>query len=114
MKASLVVPLFIAASLAAWGQQPMPRMTTVEPGNGKVGDVLTVSGENLHKTAVSKLYLTDGKDDLAVDITDQAETAIKFKIPVKAKSGRFALMLLTTGKDPKLIEQPVKVTVDEQ
>jgi hypothetical protein len=49
-----------------------------------------------------------------VDITDQAETAIKFKIPAKTKAGRFALMLLTTGKDPKLIEQPVKVTVDEQ
>lgn len=113
MKASFVVPLLIAAGLAAWGQQPMPRMTNVEPGNGKVGDLLTVNGENLHKTQVAKVYLTDGTNDIVVDVTDQAATAIKFKIPAKAKAGRFALMLLTTGKDAKLIEQPVKVTVDE-
>ena len=113
MKASLVVPLLIAACFAAYGQQTMPRMTTVEPGNGKAGDVITVSGENLQKTSVAKVYLTDGTADVQVDVTDQAETAIKFKIPVKAKAGRFALMLLTTGKDAKLIEQPVKLTVDE-
>jgi len=113
MRLSLVVPLVMTACFAVWAQQPMPRMTTVEPANGKVGEVITVSGENLHKDQVSKVYLTDGKIDVLVDITDQSPTAIKFKIPAKAKAGRFALMLLTTGKEPKLIEQPVKVTVDE-
>ncbi len=113
MRVSLAVPLIMAACLVAYAQQPMPRMTTVEPANGKVGDVITVNGENLHKAQVSKVYLTDGKLDVPVEITDQAETAIKFKIPAKAKAGRFALMLLTTGKEPKLIEQPVKVTVEE-
>jgi hypothetical protein len=90
----------------------MPRMTTAEPANGKVGDVITVSGENLQKAQVAKVYLTDGKADIQVEVTDQADTAIKFKIPAKATAGRFALMLLTTGKEPKLIEQPVKVTVE--
>ena len=46
-------------------------------------------------------------------MTEQTATSIKFKIPAKAPAGRFALMLLTTGKEPKLIEQPVKLTVEQ-
>ena len=113
MKLSLIVPLLLAASLAAYSQQAMPRMTAVDPGNGKIGDVITVAGENLEKDQVAKVFLTDGKNDVPVDITDQTATAIKFKIPAKATPGRFALMLLTSGKEPKLIEQPVKVTVEQ-
>ncbi len=113
MKLSLVVPLIMAAWLAAYAQQTMPRMTTVEPANGKVGDIITVAGENLEKTNVAKVFLTDGQKDMQVEITEQAASAIKFKIPAKCETGRFALMLLTTGKEPKLIEQPVKLTVDQ-
>lgn len=113
MKLSFVVSILLAASLAAYAQQPMPRMTTVDPGNGKIGDVITVAGENLQKEQVAKLYLTDGKNDLLVQIAEQAATAIKFKIPEKVSPGRFSLMILTTGKEPKLIEQPVKLTVEQ-
>jgi hypothetical protein len=113
MKLSLAVPLLLAFSLAAFAQALVPRMNTVDPGNGKAGDEITVAGENLEKTLVAKVYLTDGKNDVVVDLTEQTATSIKFKIPAKATAGRFALMLLTTGKEPKLIEQPVKLTVDE-
>ena len=112
MKLSFVVPLLLFNAMAGMGQQAMPRMTTVEPGNGKAGDVLTVAGENLAKPLVVKLYLTDGKNDLEVEVTEQAATSMKFKIPASAKPGRFSLMILTGGKDPKYIEQPVKVTVE--
>ncbi len=112
MKLSFAVPLFLAAGLAAFAQT-MPRMTTVDPINGKAGDVITVAGENLEKSHVAKVYLTDGKNDTPLDLTEQTATSIKFKIPAKATVGRFALMLLTTGKEPKLIEQPVKLTVEE-
>ena len=115
MKLSFVVPLLIAASviaasIPAYGQA-MPRMSTVEPTSGKKGDVVAVTGENLDKDVVAKVYLTDGKKDLEVEVTEQSATAIKFKIPSKA-TGRMALMVLTTGKDQKLIEQPVKVSVE--
>ena len=113
MRLSFAVPLFLAACLAAFGQQAMPRMTTVDPGAGKIGDVITVAGENLEKALVAKVYLTDGKNDVVVEVTEQAPTTLKFKIPAKALPGRFALMLLTTGKEPKLIEQPVKLTVEQ-
>jgi hypothetical protein len=116
MKLSFAAPLCLLACIAACGAafaQVMPKMTTVDPGNGKAGDVITVAGENLEKNQVAKVYLTDGKNDLVVEVTEQEPTSLKFKIPTKATAGRFALMLLTTGKEPKLIEQPVKVTVDQ-
>jgi len=113
MKLSFVLPLFLAAGLAAFAQQTMPRMSTVDPGTGRAGDEITVAGENLEKAQVAKVYLTDGKNDVVVEVTEQTPTSIKFKIPTKASAGRFALMLLTTGKEPKLIEQPVKLTVEQ-
>ena len=117
MKTSLTLFLLVAACFAAYAQQPSPapaaspRMVSVEPANGKVGDVLAVAGENLQKNLVSKVYLTDGKNDIQCEVTEQTATAIKFKIPEKA-TGRLAIMVLTSGKEPKLIEQPVKVTVE--
>ena len=112
MKLSFVVSLLMAASFAAYAQQSMPRMTSVDPLNGKKGDVIVVTGENLQKDAVSKVFLTDGKNDIPVEVTEQTATSIKFKIPAKA-TGRMALMVLTSGKDAKYIEQPVKVQIDE-
>src|ERR1019366_1368634 len=38
MKLSFVVSLLVAASFAAYGQQAMPRMISVDPPNGKKGD----------------------------------------------------------------------------
>lgn len=113
MKLSFVASLLLAAS-AAYGQA-MPRMTTVEPANGKTGDVIVVSGENLQKDVVAKVYLTDGKNDIEVAISEQTEKELKFKIPAKA-AGRLSLMVLTNSKDAKdqkLIEQPVKVQIDQ-
>lgn len=111
MKLWIAISLLVAASFAAFAQTGAPRMVSTEPAAGKVGDVISVTGENLNKDVVAKLYLTNGKDDHEVQITEQTATAIKFKIPEKAK-GRLALMILTAGKNAQLIEQPIKVQVD--
>ena len=114
MKLSLIVSLLLASAFAAYGQQAMPRMTAVEPQNGKLGDVIVVSGENLQKDVVAKVYLTDGKNDIEVTVSDQTDKELKFKVPAKA-TGRLSLMILTHAKDPKdakLIEQPVKLQID--
>lgn len=100
------------AAVLLFAQAATPKMTTVEPPNGKAGAELTVSGENLDKKNVAVLFLTDGKNDLKLEVTDQTATTIKFKIPAAAKAGRFSLMIQTAGAEPKLIEQPVKVTVE--
>ena len=111
MKLSSAVPLLFAATLVLFGQEAMPRMSSVDPSSGKAGDVLDVSGENLDKANVAKVYLTDDKNDFVCEVTKQTATEIKLKIPAKA-TGRMALMILTVGKEPKLIEQPVKVTIE--
>lgn len=112
MRLSVIAPLLMLVVGALYAQQAMPRMTSVEPDTGKAGDVLTVTGEHLGKGEVVELYLTDGKKDTKVQVTEQEATSIKFKIPDKATAGRFALMVLTGGKEPKLIEEPVKVNVE--
>jgi len=106
---SLLLLAALAASLVAW--EAFPRVASVEPDSGKAGDEITAKGENLGKTAIAELYLTDGTNDTKVKIEDQSDTEIKFKIPAAAKTGRYRLLILTANK-ASLIEQPVVVTVE--
>jgi hypothetical protein len=113
MKISFVGLVAVAACLAGYAQQAMaPSIDAVDPPNGKVGTVITATGQNLQKALVAKLYLTDDKNDIQVDVTEQTATTIKFKIPEKA-TGRMALMVLTADKEPKLMVLPVKVAIDD-
>ena len=112
MKLSFVVSILVAASFVAYAQQAMPRMTSVDPMSGKKGDVIVITGENLQKDLVAKVFLTDGKNDLQMEVVEQTNTTIKCKIPAKA-TGRMTLMVLTSGKEAKYIEQPVKFLIDE-
>ena len=116
MKLSLFVSLLVAASFAAHAQSTTPRMTSAEPDSGKRGEVITITGENLGKNSVAKVYLTDGgdgKNDVEVEVVEQTDTSIKFKIPAKSVGGRLSLMILTAAKPAQLIEQPVKVTIND-
>ena len=117
MRISLLsIPLLLAFALPPilQPQAGMPLISSVEPASGNVGDVLSIQGSNLGQDDVAALYLTDGKTDCKVLIVEQTSTSIRFKIPPDAKRGRFALMVLTKGADPKLIEQPVKVVVEAE
>ncbi|MCU1239170.1 MAG: hypothetical protein JWP63_7137 [Candidatus Solibacter sp.] len=111
MKLSLVVPILMVAIFALCAQEAMPRMSSIEPSSAKVGDVVTVTGENLDKANVAKVYLTNQKTDLECEVTSQTATELKIKIPAKS-TGRLALMILTNGKEQRLIEQPVKLTIE--
>ncbi|MGD0869357.1 MAG: IPT/TIG domain-containing protein [Bryobacteraceae bacterium] len=116
MKLSFVALFLAAASVAFYAQSASPLITGVDPISGKRGDVITATGQNLQKENVAKLYLTDGvneKNDIQVEVTSQTATEIKFKIPAKTIMGRMALMILTTTKPPQLIEQPVKLMIDD-
>jgi|SRR5581483_343936 len=86
-----------------------PRLTSVEPDTGKVGDTATAKGENLDKDVVADLYLTDGKNDVKTTITARASDSITFKVP-QIHPGRYRLM---TGSKTAMIEQPVMFEVSE-
>ena len=113
-KSSLSIAVLgaIASAVLLSAQPAMPQMQTVEPASAKTGDLVTVTGENLGQSLVAALYLTDGKADVKVEIIEQTDSAIKFKIPATMKEGRFALMVLTKGKYAKFIEEPVKVLIE--
>ena len=111
---AIAVAIFfaLAVPIQLIGQSTIPQMQKVDPASGRSGDVVAVTGDNLDQDTVAALYLTDSKEDMKVEITEQTATVIKFKIPANAKTGRLALMVLTKGKDPKLIEEPVKVLIE--
>ncbi len=54
-----VVARFVAAialgALLALAQSPVPSMKSVDPPTAKVGDVLTVTGENLDRANVAEV-----------------------------------------------------------
>ncbi len=108
------MPLLVVFAGGAQNQTSLPMITSVEPQSARVGDEVSARGEGLAADNVAGLYLTDGKTDIKVPILEETATTIRFRIPPQAKSGRFALMVLTKGKDPKLVEQPVKITVEEE
>ncbi len=110
--AAVMVGVLAAPPVPA--QEPIPRCTTVEPMSGKAGTEIVITGENLDKQYVAKLYLTDGQNDIEIPIKEQAATMMKSVIPAAAKPGiRYRIMILTRGKEPKLIEQPVRFEVEE-
>jgi len=111
---SIALLLAVTAPAFPQDQAPAPLMNTVDPASARVGDVLTAQGAGLGQNEVTALYLTNGQLDTKVMIIEQTSTSIKFRIPPNAKAGRFALMVLTAGKNGKLIEEPVKVTVEPE
>ena len=113
MRISIIPMLLLAAGLAAYAQDGMPRMYTADPATAQRGDLITVTGEYLDVGCVAKVFLTDGTTDTQVEVTEQTRTTLKFKIPNKIAAGRLAVMVLTPGSNPKYIEEPVKVLIQE-
>ena len=95
------------------GWKPTPLMRSVTPDTAKVGDVLTATGENLDKSRVKEIYLTDGTVEFKTEIVEQSASEVKVKVPAKVKFGRMRLMILTTGVQPQLLEQPVTVEIQQ-
>lgn len=107
-----VVLLLVATAIAGFGQAGgSPRISTVTPDTGAVSVEFTAAGENLGKASVAELYLTDGKNDAKVEVSEQTDASIKFKAPGTVKAGRYSLMILT-GDRKQFIEQPVKLTIE--
>jgi hypothetical protein len=109
MRTWLVATLLcIAVGLYAF--QVLPRCTSLEPDTGKVGDVISLKGENLGKKNSGDVFLTDGSKDIKVTISDQSDTEIKFKVP-QIKPGRYHVAILTANK-ASIIDQPVVLTIE--
>jgi hypothetical protein len=106
--AAVIALLLFAPALGAQNC----RINSVDPLTGRAGDTIGAVGESIDAEKVEELYLTDGTNDIKVKILEQTDTLIKFTIPSTVKPGRYSLMIKTRGAEPKLLEQPVKLTVE--
>src|ERR1700688_4839012 len=70
----VLVGAVVLASLAS--AQGNPRVTGVEPASGKVNDNVTVAGENLGKSNVSAVFLSDDTTDYKATVVEQADAKI--------------------------------------
>jgi hypothetical protein len=115
MKRCLIALLPISSLLvllagALWGFQGYPKCTAVDPDTAKTGDTVNVTCENVSKSTVADVYLTDGKADTKVAVMDRTADKITFQVP-QIKPGRYHIALLTANK-ASMIEQPVALTVE--
>jgi hypothetical protein len=79
----------------------------------KIGMEITVTGQNLGKESVGDVYLTAGKQSHKVEVTSQASNELKFKVPASAQPGPYRITVLMKGAVPLLIEEPVRLVVEE-
>ena len=92
---------------------PAPQMIEISQKTAIPGEIVTVSGLGLSTKNVDEIYLTDHKFDMRVKVIEQKDTAVKFRIPPFAKPGRMQLLFLTKGSDPKLLEQPLYLLIED-
>ena len=81
-------------------------MQQVTPSEVRSGDVVLVTGFALDAKHVKEVYLTNGETDFMVEIVDQSESALRFKVPAKVPAGQMRLAIIVAGRDD-LLEQPV-------
>ncbi|MBI3895662.1 MAG: IPT/TIG domain-containing protein [Acidobacteria bacterium] len=84
-----------------------PRLTGVEPATCKVGETLTVMGENLGEKSVGIMFANNGKN-YAAEVVTRAADKITIKVP-QVTPGSYNLALEV--KESIYVE-PIQVTVE--
>lgn len=113
MRLRLFTSILSATGFLAFASDPAPQMTEISQKNAKPGEIITVSGLGLNSKNIDEIYLTDHKFDMRVKVLEQKDTTIKFRVPPFAKPGRTQLLFLTRGDEPKLLEQPVYLLIED-
>jgi hypothetical protein len=89
------------------------QLKEVRPDRGKVGSVLRMQGSDLSKEKVDSVYLSDQTLDMMVKVLNQTDNFIEFRIPPSVKPGKLQLVIKTTGKESRILEQPFYIKVEE-
>src|SRR5258708_10756845 len=110
MRLRLMLALLITAVLAAvaWGQTS-PRVTGVEPATAKIGATVTVNGENLGKSNVAAVFVSNSSDDFPATVVEQTDAKIVIKIP-KVKAGDYNVSIQVKND---ILIQPIRLAVQE-
>jgi len=92
---------------------PTPMMRVVEPAAVKAGAEVTVTGDHLNKELVAAVYLITDTDQIEVKVLSQSEKELRFNVAADTKPGRYRIAVLTTTAEPALLEEPVRLIVEE-
>jgi len=92
-----------------FAQAASPHIATVDPVSGKVNDTITVTGENLEKSHVSAVFLSDKKTDYKATVVEQSAEKIVMKVPQVAP-GDYNVSVQTGNT---ILIQPVRFTVEQ-
>jgi IPT/TIG domain len=103
------LPLFLALAVVipVALAQDNPHVTGVDPAMGKANDTVTVAGENLGKSKVVAIFLSDEKDDHKATVVSQEADKIVIKVP-SVKPGDYNVSIQTGNS---IFIQPVRFTV---
>ena len=104
--------LLVAAALLVLPVRPIvaqgsPHVTAVDPASGKPNDIITVSGEDLEKSHVSGVFLSDDKDDHKAVVVTQTADKIMIKVP-EVKAGDYNISIQSGSA---ILIEPVRFTV---
>jgi len=110
--AVLLGGVILAADGATDPEVQPPMMRAVHPETVKAGEIAVVTGDYLDKSRVADVFLTNGQKDTKVEILEQTASSIKFRVPEKMAAGRYTLVVLLTDVEPKLIDEPARLTVE--
>lgn len=105
--AAMAVPFLYAADAG----DMVPIMRRAEPPIVKAGAVVTVFGQALDKARVSDVMLTTASKQIPVDVIEQTESFIKFRVPADVEPGKYNPAVLMV-KEPMVLVQPVILTVE--
>jgi hypothetical protein len=109
LRVGLGVLVTLLVALIQSGAQGSPRVTGTQPDTAKVGDSVTVTGENLTRTNVSAVFLSDNSDDFKASVVEQASEKIVIKVP-KVKAGAYNISIQIKND---ILIQPVRITIQE-
>ena len=102
----LAAAIFLSPLIFA---QTTPQVTGMDPASGKVNDIVTVSGQNLGKEAVSAVYLSDDKNDYKAVVVEQTAEKIVMKVP-QVKPANYNVSIQVGDK---LFIKPLHFKVEE-
>ena len=119
MRLALLFSVLLLVTALAFGAvdtksepTPTPLMRTVDPYTVKVGAEVTVAGDNLGKNLIAEVFLSANNKNIKVDVTEQSDKEVKFKVPT-VKPGSYRIVVLLKSVEPVFIEEPVRVVVEE-
>ena len=101
-----VTPLLFAQTAQ---QAAPPHIDSADPTMGKVDETVTLMGQNLGKSSVAAVFLSDDKTDYKADVMDQEDAKIIFKVP-KVKAGGYNVSVQVNNT---IYLEPVRFTVQD-